>query len=123
MTLFRAQKILQDLGHTVDLDGSQSQLTIAALREFQRMSGLTPTGVLDLRTMDALERAEERSVPFQGPHPDAADEEPEATSKRSMSILYVAASSLLSIAVGVLIGKTWGESQSASSTSRKRRKR
>lgn len=123
MTLFRAQKILKDLGYSVDIDGSQSHLTISALRDFQRMTGLPPTGVLDLKTMDALERIEEVAVPFQGPHPEAADEEPSVENKRSMPVTYLVASSVFSIVVGVLIGKTWGESRSLSSRSRRARRK
>jgi peptidoglycan hydrolase-like protein with peptidoglycan-binding domain len=55
-TIFKVQQKLHDLGFYVrdNIDGRWGPNTMAAVKNFQRSKGLSPTGQLDVQTMTAL---------------------------------------------------------------------
>lgn len=61
LSIREAQVLLQSLGlNPGPADGLIGQRTIDAIRQFQRINGLSPTGELDQPTSDALRRLGER---------------------------------------------------------------
>lgn len=58
ITITEAQRRLTELGYRPGpIDGSMGKRTVDALLQFQRSSGLSPSGKLDVATSDALRKA------------------------------------------------------------------
>jgi len=57
LNVFGAQQRLSMMGYTVKATGAMDEATVAAVKKFQKESGLTPYGVLDYTTMGALDKA------------------------------------------------------------------
>lgn len=57
LNVYGAQQRLSMLGYTVNKSGIMDEATVAAVRKFQKESGLYPYGVLDYTTMQKLDKS------------------------------------------------------------------
>ena len=57
LNVYGAQQRLSMLGYTVNKSGIMDEATVAAVRKFQKESGLYPYGVLDYTTMHKLDKS------------------------------------------------------------------
>lgn len=57
LNVYGAQQRLSMIGYSVEITGTMDAATVAAVRKFQKESGLSPYGVLDYTTMNTLNKA------------------------------------------------------------------
>jgi carboxyl-terminal processing protease len=57
LNVFGAQQRLSMIGYELKTTAAMDDATVAAVKKFQKESGLSPYGVLDYTTMSTLEKA------------------------------------------------------------------
>lgn len=57
LNVFGAQQRLSMIGYTAKATGTMDEATVAAVKKFQKESGLSPYGILDFTTMGMLDKA------------------------------------------------------------------
>lgn len=60
------QSALDELGFDLDVDGKFGKTTTEAVKEFQKANGLKITGIVDSKTLKALEEASEKTSKLKG---------------------------------------------------------